>query len=217
MQLKRYRSLGDLLSDAQAKLVAAGYANPTCRVERVYFPGVDPQTGLNYYEQEICSVPGYIGGFDANVVAASGSIPGVGVNLAAERAYLNRMGDGPGTGQSYIEAFGSAPNVQVMNQLNPDGSRVTGNSSAPSAQQYQTQLDAQAQARATAPTPAQSSAPATGGAFKAASNTNPLGSSAEDERIALNLDFGFGDMFKDINPLFLVGGAAVLALFLFKK
>lgn len=214
MQIQRYRSLGDVLSDAQTKLRAAGYENPTCRVERVYFPGVDPNTGLNYYEQEICSVPGYIGAFDASLVASSGVTPGVGVDLAAERAYLNRMGDGPGTGQSYIEAFGSAPNVQVMNTLNPDGSRVTGNSAAPTAQQYQTQFDAQAQARAVAPTPEPIR---TGGAFRAASNTNPLGSSAEDERIALNLDFGFGDMFKDIDPLFLVGGAAVVALLVFRK
>lgn len=212
MKLKRYRSLGDILSDAQAKLRAAGYENPTCRVERVYFPGVDPNTGLNYYEQEICSVPGYIGAFDANVVAASGVTPGVGVNLAAERAYLNRQGDGPGTGQSYIEAFGSAPNVQVMNSLNPDGTRNTGNSSAPSAQQYLTQLDAQVAAR-NAPSPAQTQTPRTGGAFKAASNVNPSGSAAEDERIALNLNFGFGD----INPLYLLGGAALALVLLLRK
>lgn len=152
----RYRGgvwgMGDVLSDAQANLMRAGYSDVTCRTERIYLPMADPQTGLNYYTQNVCSAPGYIGAFDADVVANQSqySTPGTGVDLAAERRYLMSQGDGPGTGQSYIEAF-SGPWTQVTAQVNPGGDRsIMAPAPVPDTKTMMQTLDSAAAARAKA-------------------------------------------------------------------
>ena len=152
----RYRGgmwgMGDVLSDAQANLQRAGYSNVTCRTERIYLPMADPATGLNYYTQNVCSAPGYIGAFDADVVANQSqySTPGTGVDLAAERRYLMSQGDGPGTGQSYIEAF-SGPWTQVTAQVNPGGDRsIMAPAPVPDTKTMMQTLDSAAAARAKA-------------------------------------------------------------------
>ena len=203
MQIQRYRSLGDVLSDARTNLLAAGYTNVSCRKERVYFPGIDPQTGLNYYEQEICDVPGFTGGIMANVAANQANVGnrGYGVDLAADRAYQIRQGGGDDA--SYYQTFGAANNVQVLNTLLADGTRVTGNSAAPTAQQYLSQFDAKSPIIDIKPQQT---------ALPAAKGTNPSGSSAGDEKTAKDLGFDLNG----INPLLLAGGALVLLLVLKK-
>lgn len=144
--------MGDVLSDAQANLLRAGYSDVTCRTERIYLPMPDPATGLNYYTQNVCSAPGYIGAFNADVVANQSqySTPGTGVDLAAERRYQISQGDGPGTGQSYIEAF-SGPWTQVTAQVNPGGGRsVLAPAPVPDSRQMMQTLDSAAAARAKA-------------------------------------------------------------------
>jgi hypothetical protein len=106
--------MGGVLEDAEAKLVAAGWTGAQCRTERVSFPGVDPNTGKNYYEQNICSVPGVSEGFMADVVNMS-TAPGTGVNLAAERAYYQANDPQFGQEQSYFQTY-SGPNTQVIAQ-----------------------------------------------------------------------------------------------------
>lgn len=208
MQIQRYRSLGDVLSDARTNLLAAGYSGVSCRTERVYFPGIDPNTGKNYYEQNICDAPGFTGGIDADLAAYSANTNnrGYGVDLAAERAYNIRQGGGDD--QSYFQTFGNAPNIQVLNSLLADGSRVTGNSAAPVAQQYQTQFDAASAKNAIIDIKPQTQTPA-----KAAKGTNPLGDATKDE----SNSFDLGNAFSDINPMFLVAGAAVVAFLVLKK
>jgi len=183
--------MGDVLTDAQSKLQAAGYSNVTCRTERVYLPMPDPGTGLNYYDQNICSTPGFIGAFDADVVSqqSTAAHPGYGVDLAAERAYNLAMG--AGSGPSYIEAFGSTPATQVLRSVSPSGQATQ---SAPNAQAAQTYMQT-LQSRAPAPV---QTAPAIG----PASTLQPGGGAAQGAPATDHTDW-----FKE--PVVLIGLAAV--------
>jgi hypothetical protein len=106
--------MGDLLSDAQAKLAAAGYTGVQCRTERISLPMADPTTGRNYYDQNYCSAPGYVGGFQAEAVVNTGMD-----NLIAERAALGFNASNPG----YFYTYGAANQV-----LNPGvGVSITNN------------------------------------------------------------------------------------------
>ncbi len=96
--------MGDLLSDAQAKLAAAGYQGVQCRLERVMLPMPDPATGKNFYDQNYCSAPGYVGGFQAEAVVNTGM-----QNLVDERAALGYNASNPG----YFQTYGAAN--QVLN------------------------------------------------------------------------------------------------------
>lgn len=203
MHIQRSRSLGDVLSDAKANLEAAGYTGVSCRKERVYFPGVDPNTGLNYYEQDICDAPGFTGGIMANVAANQANTgQGYGVDLAAERAYNIRQGGGDDA--SYFQTFGSAANVQVLNTLLADGTRVTGNKSAPTADQYQQVFDSRTPIVPLVSTPTAKTPTPTA----STSTVNPSGSSVVDETIS---------GLKAIDPIYLFGAAAVGLLLLLKK
>lgn len=204
MQIQRYRTLGDVLSDARTNLLAAGYTGVSCRTERVYEPGG------TYYEQNICDLPGFTGGSDADLAAYSANTNnrGYGVNLEAERLYNIRQGGGDDA--SYFQTFGNAPNIQVLNSLLADGSRVTGNSAAPVAQQYQTQFDAASAKNTIIDIKPQTQALAPSNAAK---GTNPLGDASKDE----SNSFDISNMFSDINPMFLIAGAAVIAFLVLKK
>lgn len=216
--LRRGRGMGDqqTLALAQQYLQDAGYSGVSCRTERVYFPGVDPNTGLNYYENDVCNVPGYLGAFDASTVASSSTAahPGYGVDLAAERAYLMAQGDGPGTGQDYYTAFGSAPNVQVIEMVDTGGQYSQGQSIPYSANNPQLADYFRGRTETTL-------ASATGGA----GSSTPLGPTGSEpatqtlgQSPSLSIDFsGLKDAFGGINPLWLAGGAALVLFLMMKK
>lgn len=96
MVRRRRWGLAGPLEDAQAKLTAAGYENVTCRTERISLPLPDPATGLTYYDQNYCSAPGYVGGFQVEAVNRMGV-----QNLAAERASLGYNPNQAGYFQNY--------------------------------------------------------------------------------------------------------------------
>lgn len=206
----RTRGVGDVLSDAQRALTAAGWQNVSCRTEKVYFPGVDPNTGLNYYEQDVCSVPGTNESFDANIAAMSR--PGYGVDLAAERAYYQRNDADFGQERSYFQDY-SGPLTQVTAQINADGTRtITPAAAPPSITDWIKKVDA-AQAAATAP-PATASQAAT---QQMATTGAVSGAAAGAASGAPQINFDFGSMIDGINPMFLLGGAALVAFMMFKK
>jgi hypothetical protein len=214
---RRGAGIGDMfdpttLTEAQKNLTAAGYQGVTCRTERVALPMTDPATGKNYYDQQVCSAPGYIGGFDANLVANASTLahPGYGVDLAAERAYLTSQGGGHS--HSYFEDF-TGPTVQVLAQTDTSGKLVNG-IPAPTAVKdfnvYTRQLDTAAAKRDTA------GASGAGAATTAASQTatTPAG----QDKAAPPPKGGFLDELKSIDPIWLIGGAAlILALVMMNK
>lgn len=82
--------------DAQARLTQAGYVGAQCRTERVFLPMPDPATGRAFYDQNYCSVPGYVGGFQVEAINNTGL-----QNLVDERASLSYSGSNPGYFQTY--------------------------------------------------------------------------------------------------------------------
>jgi hypothetical protein len=128
------------LQQAQQYLNRAGYSGVECHEEKVFFPGIDPNTGLNYYTQEICTAPGFTGSFDVDAILNSTyATPGTGVNLEAERAYLMREGkDGPGN-SGY--AFADATNTVITNRVTPAGQIQTQSVKAPASADYLKAMD----------------------------------------------------------------------------
>lgn len=179
--------LGDSLSDAQARLVAAGYSGAQCGTELVTYPG-------GSYTQDICSAPGYQGGMEPGLV--NQMTP---AQLAAQRAYEQNTYDtwNPpgGSQQSYFQL--DANNAANISNITPviGGSPV----SAPPAAQSAPQQQAASQVSGSAVSHA-----ASGGA--GTSNTIPATTSS---------GFDFSSLVSGNNILWLAGGAAAL-LFLMK-
>lgn len=149
------RGLGNTaqLQQAQSLLQQSGYTGVECREEQVYFPGTDPNTGKNYYTQQICTAPGFTGGFTVeNVLNSTLATPGRGVNLAAERANLIASGnDGPGR-SNY--AFEGAFNTITTNAIDAFGNpRQITALPAPTSAEYLRAFDSDAATRAQTPAP----------------------------------------------------------------
>lgn len=119
--------LGDVLTDAQNLLVQAGYAGAQCRTERVALPMADPSTGKTFYEQNICSAPGFGDGFMAEAVLNSTlAHPGTGVDLNAQRVYA--LAHGGGDDASYFQNLGAGS--QVVRTTDAPGALLAGPYSA---------------------------------------------------------------------------------------
>lgn len=201
------QGLGDAatLQQAQQNLTAAGYTGVTCRTEKVFFPGVDPNTGKNYYLNDVCSAPGFLDSFDASVAATQSTAahPGYGVDLAAERAYALTHGGGHSV-QDYYQAFGSGPNTQIVESVNTQGVY----NGVPSTYNPSTLSDYVRGVTST-PTPVQGS-----------TTSAPQGSTGhETTQQTLGQGSSVTQQLKDlipsgINPIWLVAGAGAVVLLL---
>ena len=69
----RVLQLGDALTQAQSIAASGGY-KATCTQTRVSLPFVDPNTGLNYYYNNECTIPGDARQFDAGLIDQSPSV-----------------------------------------------------------------------------------------------------------------------------------------------
>ena len=108
--------IGDINSDAAAKLQAAGYAGAQCMTQHVPFPG-----GAGY-DQNICSIPGYSEGFEAGATLAMTP-----AELAAVR---NQVVVNPGSSYLTSPIGGFSPGSIITN-LTP-GAGVIPSSTTPS-------------------------------------------------------------------------------------
>ncbi len=194
--------LGDTaqLQQAQAALLAAGYSDVTCREERVYFPGIDPQTGQNYYTQQICTAPGFTGGFTVEeVLDSQAQHPGYGVDLAAERRYLMSQ---PQYSASDTYAFDGAPNTVITNFVGAGGQQTAPPSSGSADQQtYLRAMDAAVAEAAKSQAPAQAQSTNTNTGLPAI-NVNLTGSAGSGAGLFAGLN----------SDVLLYGGLAIAGL-----
>lgn len=99
----RRLGLGDVVLDqAKQRLLDAGYAGVECRTETVYYPN----GGGGSYTQNICSAPGYDGGFNADLALKMSP-----AMLAAQRQ--GELAAGEGHLQDYFQSTLGAPNIAV--------------------------------------------------------------------------------------------------------